>query len=133
MLRKIITSAVLTVGILAGIAACASHNASHAQASSRVAKTVVTPYAGSDGTQGVGLEVKGSHGFGGTPLMVTDYTGAPEVWVNDGSLYVGYKKGWLGGDLCIDNDLKSNVCLTYNDLKTLTNKKVLAYLAKIAK
>jgi hypothetical protein len=88
-------------------------------ATSRVRETIVTPYAGSGGTQGVGLEIKGSHGYGGEPLQIDDYNGAPEVWVSDGSLYVLYKKGWLGGEICIDDALKSNTCLTMRDIRFL--------------
>jgi len=88
-------------------------------ATSRIRETIVTPYAGNAGTQGVGLEIRGSHGYGGEPLQIDDYNGAPEVWVSDGSLYVLYKKGWLGGQICIDDALKSNTCLTLRDIRFL--------------
>jgi len=90
--------------------------------SSTVRQIITTPYANGPygkGTAGTGLEIKGSRGYGGTPLMVTDYQGAPEVWVRNGSLYIGYKAGWMGGRICIDNDLRTDTCLTLRDIRYL--------------
>ena len=54
--------------------------------------------------------------FHTTPWMITDNNGAPEVWVKCGSLYVGGKSGWLGGQICITEVLQP-FCLTRQDIE----------------
>jgi hypothetical protein len=53
--------------------------------------------------------------FHTTPWMITDNNGAPEAWMKCGSLYIGGKTGWLGGQICITEVLQP-YCLTKDDI-----------------
>jgi hypothetical protein len=114
---------ILTLIVAAGLAGCAAGTAT---AAGTVRETITTPYVNGTygkGSAGVGLQIDGSRGMGGEPLQIDDTEPggghAPEVWVAGGNLYVGYHRGWLGGAICIDNDLKTSVCLTLRDIRFL--------------
>lgn len=55
--------------------------------------------------------------FHSTPWMVTDNNGALEAWMKCGSLYIGGKTGWLGGQICITEALTQAFCLTKADIQ----------------
>lgn len=112
--RTIATVACLAIGI-SGLGNFAAANAAR-NCPLLAAYCVTTPYRNGPlgkGSGGTGLYLKGSHGQGGTPLMITDYQGAPEVWVSGGALYVAVKDHWLGNGICLDYALKANRCITW--------------------
>ena len=95
---------------------------------------VTTPYKSSKygpGTAGLGLLLIGSRGMGGTQLELVDTERggkhAPEIWFSEGNVNLAYKKGWVGGDVCIWNAVTDNIatwkkaCLTYNGLEWLNS------------
>lgn len=134
MSARIITACALAVAIVATAANVALVNsASHrepqvfATASAPAcpggaARCITVPYRSGPfgkGSAGTGLVITGSRGMGGCALRADDYTGAPEVWICDGALYVAVKRGMLGAGFCLDIALRRNICLSVREFEWL--------------
>jgi hypothetical protein len=95
----------------------------HPQASTTSADNpaqVVHAYGNGVGQMDMGSRTCNIHNCGGIPWAATDYTGAYEVWVENGNLYVlsdGDKM--IGGSICLTYNFTAvPVCL--NNTGTLT-------------
>jgi hypothetical protein len=99
----------------------------------QAADCITTPYRSGDGVPGgtgVGLLIKGSHGYGGISQEWSDYHDAAEAYIQRGSFYVVSLPGWLGGDICITRGITHRyyACMTRKGLtldgQTLTGSDI---------